>query len=160
MTGCAFAELLCLVDQTEKFTVFFDFHDVVEDAVDFAVGRTVDASDIEVDDLNDVSMFGLVAHLDLVEESLEDLLLIAAFAVGLADLLVHDLDGNTLVGQHIHRHLDSTSTHAYLLKRPRPNLNITRYFSSITGHWSRYSCGSSRIKFICIINFGIKFVII
>lgn len=51
-------------------------------------------------------MPGLMGHPDLVEEHLQHLLFIAAFALGLLDLLVHDLDGDALVGSEVDGHFD------------------------------------------------------
>ena len=95
--GCFFGELFGLADEAEELAVLLYFHDVVEDPLDFAVGGAVNTSHIEVDYLNNVSMLGLVGHLDLVEEDLQALLLVGPLGVGFFDLLVHDFDSDSLV---------------------------------------------------------------
>jgi hypothetical protein len=143
-----FWELLCLVDEAIEFAILFDFHDIVENALDLSVDRAVDPTDIEVNDLNYITMMSIMRHLHLVQKLLEGLQLVPSFALCLLDLLVHYLDGHTFIGHHINRHLHPVLTHKYFEKRPDPSLKTTRYFSSITGHRSRYYCGSSRIQFI------------
>lgn len=101
-------------------------------------------------------MPSLVSHSNLVKKHFEDFLFIAAFTFSFFDFLVHDLDGDSLVGLQIDSHLHPYLAKKYLLKRPVPSLNTTLYFSSIIGQRSKYSWGSSRIPFICIINFGIN----
>lgn len=64
--GGAFCELFCLVDESEEFSVFFYFHDVVEDSLYFSICGAVDSSHIEVDDLNDITVSGLMGHFHLV----------------------------------------------------------------------------------------------
>lgn len=101
-------------------------------------------------------MPGFVSHANLIKKHFEDFLFVAALAFSFFYLLVHNLDGDSLVGLQIDSHLHPSLATKYLLKRPVPSLNTTRYFSSIIGQRSRYSWGSSRIPFICIINFGIN----
>jgi hypothetical protein len=97
IASCPFGELLGLVDQTVELSVLLNFHDVVEDSLHLAIRRTVDTANIEVSDLNNIAMTCLVRHPHLVEEHLEHLLLVAALAFRLLDLLVHYLDCNALV---------------------------------------------------------------
>ena len=72
--SCFFWKLFCEVDESVEFPVLFNLHDIVEDALEPAVGRSVSSSHIKVDDLNDVAMFGLVTCFDLIEKSFEDFL--------------------------------------------------------------------------------------
>jgi len=83
--------LFGLGDETVQLAVLLDFHDVVEYSLYFPVGGAVDASYVEVDYLNNVSMFSLVRHLNFVEEKFQALLLVASFWVGFFNLLIHDL---------------------------------------------------------------------
>ena len=54
--------------------------------------------------------------------------------MGFLYLLVHDFDGNSLVGNHIDCHFDSGLGVRYLEKRPDPSLKTTLYLSSMVGH--------------------------
>lgn len=59
-------ELLCLVNQSKQLTVLLNLHNIVKNALDTTVGRTVDSSHIEIDDLNNMAMLSLMGHLHLV----------------------------------------------------------------------------------------------
>lgn len=87
-------------------------------------------------------------HADLVQENLEDALLLRAFVRGLVDAVVHDLDGHALVGGQVDGQFDPEWWEGYCENRPKPSLKRTRYFSSMIGHSSMYSLGSSRRQFI------------
>ena len=96
-----------MIYYSEKFSVLLDLHHVVEDSLYFSVGSTVNATDIEIDDLNYISMFRFERHFHFVEKHLEYFLLIASLEFGLFDLLVHDFDCDALVGGKIDSHLNS-----------------------------------------------------
>lgn len=98
-------------------------------------------------------------HPYLVQELLQHLLLVASLGLGFLDLLVHDLDGHSLVRDSIDAHLNPEWRDSYFENLPVPSLKTTRYFSSMRGHSYRYSFGSSRMLFIYN-NFWYKFVII
>ena len=114
-------------DQTVQLTVLLDLHDVVEDALESSIGRSVGSSHIEVYDLNDMAVLGLVTRAYFIEESFDDFLTFSSSPV-LSYAFVEDLDGDALVGLGIDAHFDSASSGMYLLKRPQPNLKTTRYF--------------------------------
>ena len=95
--GCFLGELFGLTDEAEELPILLDFHDVVEDPLYFAIGGAVYTPHVEVDYLNNVSMFGLVGHFHFVEEELEALLFVGPLGVGFFDLLVHDFDSDSLV---------------------------------------------------------------
>ena len=90
-------ELLGLGDKSVKLPVLLDFHDIIQNSLHLAIRGTIDASHIKVDNLNYVSMFSLVRHLHLVQKLLKGLLLVATFGIALFYVLVHDLDGDSLV---------------------------------------------------------------
>ena len=94
-----------MVDEAVELTVLLYFHDVVENALNLSVDRAVDPTDIEVNDLNDITVMSIMRHLHLVQELLQSLQLVPSFAFSLFDLLIHYLDGHALVGHHINRHL-------------------------------------------------------
>ena len=79
VAGSFLSESLGLVNDSKQLAIFCNFHNVIEYSSDFSVDCTVDASDIEIYNLNNVSMFGLKANLDLIEEDGEGFLLIASF---------------------------------------------------------------------------------
>jgi hypothetical protein len=114
-------------DQTVQLTVLLDLHDVVEDALESSIGRSVGSSHIEVYDLNDMAVLGLVTRAYFIEESFDDFLTFSSSPF-LSYAFVEDLDGDALVGLGIDAHFDSASSGMYLLKRPQPNLKTTRYF--------------------------------
>ena len=155
----SFWELFSLADESEEFPVLLNLHDIVEDPLYFPVGGSVDASHVEINDLNYITMPGLVRHPYLVQELLQHLLLVASLCLGFFDLLVHYLDGHSLVSDNIDAHLNSELQDSYFENLPVPSLKTTRYFSSMRGHSYRYSFGSSRMLFIYN-NFWYKFVII
>lgn len=99
--GSLFGELFGEVDDSEQLSVLFYLHDVVEYPADFTISSAVDASHIKIDNLNYVSMSGFCGHLDLVQKHLEDFLLVSAVEFGLIDLVVHDLDGHSIIGGEI-----------------------------------------------------------
>lgn len=74
-----FGKRFSLVDDSEEFSVLFDLHDVVEDAANFPVSGSINAPHIEIDNLNDVFVFGFEAHPDLVQEHFQYFLLVASF---------------------------------------------------------------------------------
>ena len=127
-------ELLGQVYHAEQLTVLLDFHDVVKDALEFAIGTAVYPSHIEVDYLNHVSMSGLRGHADLIEKNLDHSMFLRAVPGGLVDLVIHDLYGHALVCRQIDAQLHSESGGGYCENRPTPSLNKTRYFSSMVGH--------------------------
>ena len=104
---CFLRELLSLTDKPVELSVLLNFHDIVKYSLNFTVRGTINSSDIKVDYLNNVSMFGLVRHLHLVQELLKGLLLVAPFGMGLFYLLIHYLDRDSLVSHHINSHFDS-----------------------------------------------------
>lgn len=79
-----------------------------------AVCGLVGPAYIEVDDLNDVAMFGLDAGFHLVEESFDDFLSFAPAPL-LPHSFVEDLYGDALVGGHVYSHFDSEFDGRYLL---------------------------------------------
>jgi len=83
-------------------------------------------------------MTGLMRHPYLVQELLQHLLLVASLGLGFFDLLVHDLDGHSLVSDDIDAHLNSELPDSYFENLPVPSLKTTRYFSSMRGHSSKY----------------------
>ena len=89
--------MLGLGDKSVKLSVLLDFHDIIQNSLHLAIRGTIDASHIKVDNLNYVSMFSLVRHLHLVQKLLKGLLLVATFGIALFYVLVHDLDGDSLV---------------------------------------------------------------
>ena len=97
VSGCFLGELFGLTDEAEELAILLYFHDVVEDPLDFAVGGAVNAPHVEVDYLNNVSMFGLVGHLNFIEEDLQALLLVDPLGMGFFDLLIHYFDSDSLV---------------------------------------------------------------
>lgn len=99
--GSLLGELFGEVDDSEQLTVFFNLHDVVKYPAYFTVSGAVDASNIKIDNLNYVSMPGFCGHLDLVQKHVEDFLLVSAVEFGLIDLVVHDLDGHSIIGGEI-----------------------------------------------------------
>lgn len=105
--ACGFLwELVGHIDNSEELSILLDFHDVVENAKDFAVSCAVDTPYIEVNNLNYISMPSLKWHFDFIEEHLENLLLISSFKLWLSDFLVHDFYGYSLVGGKINAKLN------------------------------------------------------
>jgi len=68
---------------------------------------TVLSSNIEVDYLYGVPVSGLETHFHLIHKSAQNAFLIASFDLILLYLLVHDFDGDALVGCQVNGHLDS-----------------------------------------------------
>lgn len=64
--SCPFRKLFSLTDKSVEFPILLDLHDIVEYALHFAVCCSIDPAHVEVHYLNDVSMSGLVRHLNLV----------------------------------------------------------------------------------------------
>ena len=93
-------------------------------------------------------MVSIVRHPHLVQKLFEGLKFVPPLAFSLLYLLVHYLDGHALVRQHIDSHFNSDLRQWYFENLPEPSLKTTRYFSSITGHRSKYSWGRSRMQFI------------
>ena len=81
--------------------MFFDPHHIVEHPLNRPVSRAVEATNIEVDDLDYVPMSGLKTHADLIEENVKEALLMVGAAGVLLDALVHDFNSHTLVGSEV-----------------------------------------------------------
>ena len=97
MSRCLLRELFCLGDESVKLSVLLYFHDIIKNALHLTIRGTIDTSDIEVNNLNYVSMLGLVRHLHLIQKLLKGLLLVSALGIALLYVLVHDLDSDSLV---------------------------------------------------------------
>lgn len=144
--SCSFFwEDLRLVDEAEQFSVLGYFHDVVHDPVYFAIDRAIYSADIEVYNLNNVSMFCLQADLYLVYEHCQWFLFVPSLNVILLNFVIHYFYRHSLVIWEFQSHLDPGYwAIGYFENLPEPNLNSTLYFSSIVGQSSRYSMGRSR----------------
>lgn len=53
-------KLLGLIDQSEQLSVLLNFHYIVKDTLHTTISTSVDASHIEIDDLNDMTMLGFM----------------------------------------------------------------------------------------------------
>lgn len=140
--------MLSEVDDAEQLPIFLDAHHVVEDAFDAAVTGAVQATHVEIDDLDYVRVPGLAGQPDLVEEELDHFIVGGAVGVGVVERVVHYLYRHALLRGQLYPQLHPASSHAYFEKRPKPSRNKTRYLSSMTGQRSRYSLGSSRVQVI------------
>lgn len=89
-------------------------------------------------------MSGFEGHFELVEKHLENPFFVGTFKLSLVYFLVHDFDGDALVGGEVDAHLDPEFEGKYCENLPKPSLKTTLYFSSMMGHNSRYSWGRSR----------------
>ena len=97
----------------------------------------------------------LAGQFDLVEEEFNHFIVGGVIGFWVVERVVHDLDGDSLIGGQFDAQLHPALLREYLENRPKPSLKRTRYLSSMTGQRSRYSLGSSRVQVIDN-KFGIK----
>ena len=100
-------KLLGLIDQSEQLSVLLNFHYIVKDTLHTTISTSVDASHIEIDDLNDMTMLGFMWHLHLIQEHRQYLLFVCTLPLSFLDLLIHYLDGDSLLGLNIDGHFNS-----------------------------------------------------
>ena len=79
VAGSFLSENLRLVYNSKQLAILCNFHNIVKYSSNLSVDCTVYASDIKIYDLNNVSVFGLKANLDLIKKDGEGFFLIAPF---------------------------------------------------------------------------------
>lgn len=107
VASSSLTELFSLVDDSKQLAILLDFHDVVQNSLHFAIHCAVDTPHIEVDNLNDISMFGFKGHFQFVEKHLQYLFLITSLQFNFINFLIHDFNGDSLIRGEVYAHFNS-----------------------------------------------------
>lgn len=97
MSSDLLTKLLAEIDNTEQLAILLDTHDIVKNGFGSAISPSISASDIEIYNLNNVSMPGFEGHSEFIEELFDGSGVCASSKGTLINALVHDLDGDSLI---------------------------------------------------------------